>query len=244
LALNGTLKQGEYAFVLSVRTPPVTPSPNLFSVLVTDANGAVEDAAMDIPGRIIHYNVPIVVAPLSWTSADAGQASTITVGFTTSDDITHNRLDSMLITFPENFAHAIERESSVVSTNSQLPLGTGNVGGWIDIRMVDRLLVHIDPTQIIPKGTYEFQFPVTVPEQMPVYNVWLVTFCQVDHNRECVQAHGPNALLTFPLAGFVHGELHSNMKGVLQGHALRSARSSFQCTLAVVLSILAASWWT
>merc|ERR1712203_472325 len=117
---------------------------------------------MDIEGNKIHYNIPVAATPLHWTSSEAGQASMITIGFNASGAISHNRLDSMLITFPENFAHAIEKQSSVESVNSKLPLGQGD-NGWVDIRMVDRLLVHLDPTREIAAGIYEFRFPVTVP---------------------------------------------------------------------------------
>merc|ERR1719247_853881 len=104
-----------------------------------DERGKVQDSAMNLPGQEIRNDLTIVASPLKWTSSEAGQASTVTVGFTVNEAIKTGLLGAILITFPENFGHAIEKASSVVSNRDQLPLKEGNNDGdWLDFRMVDR----------------------------------------------------------------------------------------------------------
>lgn len=75
-------------------------------------------------------------------------------------------------------------------------------GSWVDISLVDRLSIRLDATQELPAGDYAFEFPVTVPEYIPAYNVWMVTFCGYSAAGVCQQHFSPLALVTFPLAGF------------------------------------------
>jgi len=88
----------------------------------------------------------------------------------------------------------------VVSTNSELPLFEADVDeSWVDISMVDRLSIKLDSGKEVPVGDYSFEFPVTVPEYMPAYNVWLLTLCGLG---TCQQHFSAQALATFPMAGF------------------------------------------
>jgi len=222
LTLNDTLTPGEYAFAIMVRTPSATPDPNMFSLLLMDERGRVQDSAMNLPGQTIRTDLSAAGLPLKWTSAEAGQASSITVGFTVNQEIPTGLLGAVLITFPENFGHAIEKASSVVSTGDLLPLKQGaSDGDWLDFRMVDRLIVILDPAKRVEKGNYQLEFPVTVPEQLPAHNVWQVTLCSHSANGICLQAQGPQSLVTFPFAGFNLGEVLPGMQAA--GQAVRSA---------------------
>mmetsp|Transcript_66823 Transcript_66823/g.211492 ORF Transcript_66823/g.211492 Transcript_66823/m.211492 type:complete len:218 (+) Transcript_66823:3-656(+) len=180
---------------------------NLFSVVLVGRYQAIEDAAMDIPGQPLLTGYSIQATPLSWTASEAAQASSITMGFQVNNEIPLDRLGKVLLTFPDNFAHAIERECNVEVLDTSLPLLAQDSGqcSYIDIRNLDRLLIHLDPNKVIPPGSYQFRFPVTVPEQMPAYNVWLITFCG-SSSTSCLQPHGSEAMLTFSLAGFHLGE--------------------------------------
>jgi len=225
LTLNDTLTPGEYAFAITVRTPVATPTPNTFSLLLVDERGRVQDSAMNLPGQDIRTDLGVVGTPLKWTSSEAGQASTITIGFTVKETVSVGLLGAILITFPENFGHAIEKASSVVSKRDQLPLKKGDSDSdWLDFRMVDRLIIILDPAKRVEKGNYQLEFPVTVPEQMPAYNVWQVTLCQHSANGVCLQAQGPQSLLTFPFAGFYLGEVMPGMEAAADKD--RSAASS------------------
>jgi hypothetical protein len=235
LTLNDTLTPGEYAFAVTVRTPVANPSPNDFSLLLADERGKVQDSAMDIPGQTIQKDLLVVGAPLKWTSSEAGQATTITVGFTVEEAIPTGLLGAILITFPENFGHAIEKASSVVSDLDQLPLLSGDSdSAWLDFRMVDRLIVLLDPAKGVAKGSYQLAFPVTVPEQMPAYNVWQITLCKHSSNGVCLHAQGAESLVTFPYAGFSFGE---DLPGVLlaEAEARNSAHQCGQLTWMVML---------
>lgn len=239
LTLSDTLQGGEYAFAITVKTPSTTPALNKWSLLLKSPMGFVQDAAMDIPGKTIHPGFKMVSTPFRWTSSDAGQASTITMGFVVAERIPPNQFGDLLITLPENFAHAIEQECSVQSSNVALPLLATAAGAckWVDIQLADRMAFHLDANQELPPGTYELSFPVTVPEQMPAYNVWLLTFCQpASGSGTCLQAHSSNALVTFPSAGFSHSSTPAT--AALPDAAMRSRGSASLlafCTFAVFL---------
>merc|ERR1712064_6972 len=62
-------------------------------------------------------------------------------------------------------------------------------------------------SQAVVVGQYRLRFPVSVPEQIPVYNVWLLTFCESVEGASCTEPSGANSLLTFPIVGFNHGDV-------------------------------------
>lgn len=247
LTLSETLQGGEYAFALLIRTPSTTPAFNEWSLLLKSQKGFVQDAAMNIAGKTIQPDFKMVSTPLRWTSSDAGQASTITIGFIVAETIPPNQLGDLLITLPENFAHAIEQECSVESSNGALPLLASVQGTckWVDIQLADRVVIHLDRNKEVPPGTYELSFPVTVPEQMPAYNVWLLTFCQpASGSGTCLQAHSSNALVTFPWAGFSHGSMPAVAAGDLPAAAMRSRVSaSFWASFAFAVFLQYSCRW-
>lgn len=219
LTVNGTLLPGEHAFVLRARTPSETPSPNNFSLLLRNRDGRLQDAATRLPGLALRPELQLSGASLARTSAEAGQASTVTIAFVVTQAIAAGRLGSLLITFPQNFEHAVEKDTSVVSKNANLSTDKAS-GSWVDISLVDRLSIRLDATQELPAGDYAFEFPVTVPEYIPAYNVWMVTFCGYSAAGVCQQHFSPLALVTFPLAGF---DLQPLGAGALPGAAARMA---------------------
>eukprot|EP00416_Gambierdiscus_australes_P026186 CAMPEP_0171061042 /NCGR_PEP_ID=MMETSP0766_2-20121228/4177_1 /TAXON_ID=439317 /ORGANISM="Gambierdiscus australes, Strain CAWD 149" /LENGTH=259 /DNA_ID=CAMNT_0011516665 /DNA_START=13 /DNA_END=792 /DNA_ORIENTATION=- len=221
VSLNGTLQRGEYAFALEVTTPESTPSANLFSFVLMDKYGAVQDAAMDFPGLTVYQGYFIRATPLAWTSSEPGQVSSVTVGFFTSAEVPLDRLGAVLISFPDNFAHAVERPCNVrvPTTLPLLPQGHGDCS-WMDIRILDRLLIYLDPKTAVPVGEFEFTFPVTVPEQLPPYNVWALTFCKYSASISCLHAKDSDALMTFPLPGFDLGQYLPGT-GAVQSGAMR-----------------------
>jgi len=209
LTLNDTLTPGDYGFGLTVRTPNATPASNLLSLLLRDERGKVQDAVMNMPGKPISQDLLVDQRPFRWTSSQAGQASSITVGFTVNQQIALGVLGAVLITFPENFGHAIETEDDLKFNVGQLPLmpsGGNTSTSWLDFSLVDRLVIVLDPTQGVSPGDYEIEFLVTVPEQMPAFNVWQLTLCAYSTNGVCIQPEGSQSLVTFPFAGFYHGE--------------------------------------
>jgi hypothetical protein len=211
LALNDTLAPGSYAFSVIVETPRETPtrrlSGNQFSLLLLDKNQQVQDASMNMGGQAIRDDFVAQALDMSWTSAEAGQASSITLGFKVRSEIPRGVVADFLIMLPMNYAHAIEKKDAVRSLNSLLPLREVGARGWVDFRMMDRLVIHLDPNKAVPVGDYKFIFPVTVPEQMPVGNFWRISLCGYSDAGPCLSPESEQALVTFPLAGFKIGQL-------------------------------------
>jgi len=211
LALNDTLAPGSYAFSVLIETPRDTPgrrlSGNKFSLLLLDKNQQVQDASMNMAGEEIRSDFVAQAIDLSWTSAEAGQATSITLGFKVRSEIPRGIVADFLIMLPMNYAHAIEKKDAVRSLNSMLPLREVGTRGWVDFRMMDRLVIHLDPNKPVPVGEYKFIFPVTVPEQMPVGNFWRVSLCGYSDSGPCLSPESDQTLVTFPLAGFKIGQL-------------------------------------
>jgi len=225
LMLNDTLTAGEYGFGFSARTPSETPSPNVFSVLLIDERGKIQDSAMNLPGQTIQDQLSLLGTPLMWTSSEPGQASSITMGLRVTSVVPKGLLGTILITFPENFGHAIEKWTSVVSKQDTLPVQGGQTASsWLDYSMVDRIIIHLDPDKDLLVGEYQLEFPVTVPEQMPAFNVWLLTLCRYSTTGTCLQPQGSLSMVTFPFAGF---NLHQGLpQGTNTGAAAQAARGA------------------
>ncbi|CAE8634137.1 unnamed protein product [Polarella glacialis] len=191
---------------MGARTPSVTPAENQFSLTVYNADGAVSDAVLSIPGRAINAGLWLAPRPLLWTAADAGQASSVTIGFSVKEALTRGTLGSVLVKYPEGFFHTMGSSSQVKISSALLPVlrdsSRGGRGGWVDISLADRWVIQLDPDSAVPAGVYDFQFPVTVPEQMPAFNFWQLTVCRPSTGAQCLQPDSPQSLATFPHVGF------------------------------------------
>jgi len=245
LALNDTLAPGSYTFSVIIETPRNTParrlSGNKFSLLLLDKNQQVQDASMNMAGQEIRSDFVAQALDLSWTSSEAGQASSITLGFKVRSEIPRGVVADFLIMLPTNYAHAIEKKDSVRSLNSMLPLREVGTRGWVDFRMMDRLVIHLDPNKPVPVGEYKFILPVTVPEQMPVGNFWRISLCGYSDTGPCLTPESPQSLVTFPLAGFKIGQLAPGQSRSRSDKKASTAPLSFRHGLAGLGPFISAS---
>eukprot|EP00927_Polykrikos_kofoidii_P054149 TRINITY_DN48622_c0_g1_i1.p1 TRINITY_DN48622_c0_g1~~TRINITY_DN48622_c0_g1_i1.p1 ORF type:complete len:3075 (+),score=329.05 TRINITY_DN48622_c0_g1_i1:114-9338(+) len=215
LILNGTLSKGAYAFALTVLTPDVTPPENYFSIVIQDSMGRVRDASMTRPGQTIYPRVTVAALPLLWTSSDAGQASTITVGFEVIHAIPRRTIGGICIVLPQHFAHSVERSGSIVDSNKDLPVF--NKDKRVNFSMENELLLQLDPKKSIPEGNYSFQFPVVIPNRMPAFNVWQLLLClyrNTTGGESCAQPSSPDVLMKIPMAGFPIGAPPNDLANV------------------------------
>uniref|UniRef100_A0A7S1A1Q2 Uncharacterized protein n=1 Tax=Noctiluca scintillans TaxID=2966 RepID=A0A7S1A1Q2_NOCSC len=203
--LNTSLPAGKYAFALDLFTPGSTPIINEFAVILSDSSDIVQDGALGLVGQTIR-DLSLQAELLTWTLSDAGQVSTVGVTFTVSANIVPATFGQILITLPENWAHVVELTSDVESStyNNSLPLAPEP---WVDFSLEDKLIVTLNVSQAIVVGQYRLRFPVSVPEQIPAYNVWRLTFCESVEGASCMEPSGANSLLTFPIVGFNHGDV-------------------------------------
>jgi len=230
LQFNNTLVPGEYSFGLTVTPPIKTPLDNMFSLILYDRFGMVQDAAMNLAGRPIQKGLRIRAFPLKWTSSQVGQESAITIGFNILEELPDRaiypelQIGEILINFPVGFVHAVEREAFVEVVNKQLPLLNN---GWLDYTQMDRLRFFID-TDIrrggIKTGEYRFVFPAWVPPTMPAFNCWQISLCR-EGAGGCMTPGDPSVLLTFPIPGFNFGEVHPSVLGKDTADAWQSSPS-------------------
>jgi len=218
LQFNNTLVPGEYSFGITITPPVKTPIDNMFSLILNDRFGMVQDAAMNLAGRPIQKGLRIRAFPLKWTSSQIGQETAMSIGFNILEELPDRaihpelQIGEILINFPVGFVHAVEREAFVEVVNKQLPLLKD---GWLDYTQMDRLRFFID-TDIrrggIKTGEYRFVFPAWVPPVMPAFNVWQISLCR-EGAGGCMTPGDPSVLLTFPIPGFKIGELHPSVLG-------------------------------
>merc|ERR1719401_2979929 len=60
---------------------------------------------------------------------------------------------------------------------------------------------------MIGAGSYRLAFPVKLPEvvtSLPVLNLWRLTLCA---DRWCMSPQDPSVIASFPMAGFLPGEV-------------------------------------
>ncbi|CAD7940504.1 unnamed protein product [Amoebophrya sp. A25] len=223
LKLSATLPAARYAFSMRTMVPPTTPIENVFSLLLYDLEKEVKDAAMDMPGIQILSGIDIRFDALTWNRADANKKSQIMVSFTVFESTTSfgarslRDLGEVLINFPEGFFHTIVSFSEVkVFRNGDaggmpLVMDEEDVPRWLDYTQPDRLRINlmtgkdVSPSGLEGQGSYAFTFSVAVPAQIPPYNVWRVSLCE--GSGGCISAFDSSVKLSFPVPGFVHGQM-------------------------------------
>ncbi|CAE7456905.1 unnamed protein product [Symbiodinium natans] len=233
LQLSSGLQPGTYAFGVGAKVPRAPPKTNMFSLLVFGSSGLVQDATTAVEGPQLQSELHLGPRPLRWTAAEAGQASSVIVGFEVRQEVKRGLVGSVLITLAENFKHTLETPHGIEILNPSLALSRSHgANAWADIRMADHVLIHLDLAQALLPGDYDFRIPITVPEELAAFNVWQVTLCKPGGTAEPCTAESARALLTFPAAGF---SLTSQMPAPQTGCGARLSVQAFGCLLVLFM---------
>ena len=219
LQLAETLVPGSYAFSVRAQIPMSTPINNMFSLVLFDKFNMVQDAAMNIAGRVIRSGLNFEGIALYWSRADMGKLSAITVGFKVKDsfssygDDIKRQIGEILVNFPEGFYHGIDSLAHMDvsriddSTNQAITPGMHLSDKWLDFTQKDRIRISLrSPPGLESTGSYMFTFPAMVPLQIPPYNVWTLSLCLA--NGGCITSSDSSVIITFPNPGFNIGEVH------------------------------------
>lgn len=219
LELDTTFSSGEFAFSVVADLPPETPYPNLFNIIVQDRDANVVDAAYGIPGLPM---VPLYASSPTLESDRAIPGRTLTVGVGISFDRESSGVKALLITFPDNFLHAIENPTDVQNLNKQFPVASSQE--WADASRGDRLKIYVDESRdnvTIPPGVYKWTFPVLMPcctdLEMPRNNVWLLSICS---DPDCWDPDDSTIIITFPQAGFSQEAPRASIAGAQRSSPL------------------------
>jgi len=206
LRLTVDLTAGVYAFGIAADMPPETPQDNTFDIAIKDRNGNVVDAAYQVPGKPI-VDIGVTSPTLSWSRADAGQPSVITIGVTFVRDTIS--IKALLINFPERFIHDVQKPTDVQNLNRRFPVAAGQE--WADTTFTDRIKIFLDDSDditTIAADSYRFNFPVRVPccqpSDLPKKNIWFLSLCR---ERDCTSPEHRSVVVSFPMAGFGINEL-------------------------------------
>jgi hypothetical protein len=200
--LSTTLTRGEYSFAVAVDLPATKSIPNNFNIIIRDRDNRVVDAAYSLAGVDL-FPVPVLSPTISWSRAEPGQNSIITIGITFSSD--YNQVKALLITFPKKFIHAILRPTDVQNLNRRFPVAASQAH---DLTFKDKIKIYLDDSDdatVIARDTYSWSFPVLVPvDNVPNVNVWYFSLCS---ERTCETPKGRGTIVSFPMQGFALGEV-------------------------------------
>jgi hypothetical protein len=246
ILLNTTIVPDKYVFAFYVTPPVLTPEPNLFSIVLKDSAGNVQDAAIGVPGLPMMDKLQAREAPLRWTVSSPGWPTEMTMGFEvleTFPDLfvaADQQVGQILLSFPEGFVHQVSSETDLTILSGSMPLQSQN---WLDYTQKDYLLIKLNLSQTfwttLSRATYQFGIPVMIPYQLPAYNVWHVSLCKLTTQPDaCTRPTDPGVLVTFAIPGFPFGDGTSGNAG----GAPRAAPASMALVLwAVIAPVLLAA---
>ncbi|KAF4662280.1 protein arginine methyltransferase 10 [Perkinsus chesapeaki] len=219
IKLTETLFPGDYAFIIDVSMPEQQPLHTAFDMILLDLDGNVVDGATNVQGPsftdtsddgTLQEAASIVVQTIRRPDCLRWQLG-VEVRFEFLQQVIPDTsgviaVTSVLITLPPGFIHAVEHTSDVLNLQN-FPVDT-TLDKWVDFTKMDRLLIHVLPTENILKMEYWFRFPVYVPSQMPSDNIWFVSFC--GRSGGCSSIRDSGVLATLPIGGFDIGDVHPN----------------------------------
>jgi hypothetical protein len=221
ILLNTTIVPDKYVFAFYVTPPVLTPEPNLFSITLKDSSGAVQDAAIGVPGIAMMDKLQVQEAPLYWTVSSPGWPTEVTMGFEvleTFPDLfvaADQQVGQILLSLPEGFVHQVSSETDLTILSGSMPLQSQN---WLDYTQKDYLVIALNLNQTfwttLSRATYQFRIPVMIPYQLPAYNVWHVSLCKLTTQPDaCTHHTDPGVLVTFAIPGFPFGDGSSGNTG-------------------------------
>jgi len=242
LMLSTTLTSGEYSFAVAVDLPAQKSTPNNFNIIIRDRDNRVVDAAYALPGVDL-FLVPVTSPTLSWSRAEPGQNSVITIGITFTSD--YNQVKALLVTFPKKFSQAIRFPTDVHNLNRRFPVAASQSGGWAEW-FQDRIKIYLDDSDdatVIARDTYSWNFPVLVPvDNVPRVNVWYFSLCS---ERTCETPQGRGTIVSFPMQGFALGEISpATLKVSANGARPRSSGLGAAFGICALSALLALSLTT
>jgi len=213
ITLNSTMVPGEYAFGIMVTPPVTTPVRNLVSLLLKDRHGNVQDGSINMPGVLVREKLKIAALPLHWTSSRPGRSSIITIGFKCLEPLPDlvvapvQQVAEILVTLPTGFTHLVERVNDFTLVNEGMPLRAGD---WLDYMQKDRLRITLNLNRTswmtLTSGDYWFRFAVSVPNPLPVFNVWFLSLCSPNYPAGCSRISDQSVMINFAMPGFQSGQ--------------------------------------
>lgn len=201
-----------YTFEIGVTPPAETPAVNEFALTIKDSQGAVRDAARDIPGPQIQSLLRVAQQQLLWTSSRPSRESMVTLGFRVLEELPdvavslEQQVGEILIVMPSGFEHRVNTYKDFTLSSNDMPLlGEHSAGNWLDLLHRDRLRLILDLNRSswtrLPVGVYQFRFPIQVPGSLPEFNVWQMALCRPDFGG-CLAMSDSAVIVQFAQAGF------------------------------------------
>lgn len=221
LTLNETLKAGLHLVIVPGETPRQNPqeSLNTFDVFLQMPDDRNLDVSLKVPGEPVQQGLRASVLSFWWTQLlQYDTAFYVTVPIEILDDV-DIPLWGILIDFPKEPDFQLD-SSDIQASRS---FGESLYLSPFQAQAGDsQLLVRLDKTRRLRTGLTLIRFPITRPEQLPVFNFWRIAFCgdQMGENGEgCTLGEprterGPAVISVFANGGFDPLEPSSPLEAV------------------------------
>eukprot|EP00931_Biecheleriopsis_adriatica_P048306 TRINITY_DN27909_c0_g1_i1.p1 TRINITY_DN27909_c0_g1~~TRINITY_DN27909_c0_g1_i1.p1 ORF type:complete len:3513 (-),score=559.98 TRINITY_DN27909_c0_g1_i1:29-9340(-) len=201
VTLSGGTQEGDnilYAFLLNVITPEALTAIDYWKVRILDKDLVVVDSALSVVPPRFEKDLEMGNPSLAWLQPpQKGEVSVVSVEVSFLRRV--KSVQAVLISLPENYRHDIQHKNQLSNVNRQFPVAIDiEWRVYNNLRWV-KVLIEVSAggnPSIIPGGTYQWQFPVTVPVTQPFATEWYVTLCK-DYN--CVDLNSPNLVASFPI---------------------------------------------
>jgi hypothetical protein len=198
--VNGVIEGDNllYSFLLNVVNPAALTIVESWTLRILDRDFIVVDSHLNVYPPAFQKDLELGNPSLSWLSPpQMGEVSTVSVEVSFKRRV--KDMKAVLISLPENYRHDILHKNQLKNINKQFPVAIDLEWRiFPNLRWV-RILVGVSATgtaNIVPAGTYGWQFPVMVPLSTPFNTEWFVTLCM---DYACTSPKHPNILSSFPV---------------------------------------------
>lgn len=236
-----------YAFVVGIITPKREQAAvPLWNVRVLNDEHYTVDALIGWRGKDIVKDLFLEQPTLSWvTPPQHGETSVVTI------EVTFDRrtpvpdaskgteaVKALLITLPDRYKHDIRHRNQVKSLNSYFPVAIDSEWRQYDNLRWLRILANDgveEARDFLPPGTFQFQFPVRVPKELPARMEWYLTMCK---DFFCTELEGRNVMANFPMPNTQPVKVGKLYATAITGEAPRQRRIAAAVVVLTALHLL------
>jgi len=199
IEVNQTLVPSDYSFMVNVVLPVMTPPDHQFSMILTDIDGVVKDAAMNMKVPKMVFGFPVTAHPHPYHEQQPGcvrycqTRKLVTVVFNVLDLVKEDiKIKHIMLRFPDSVVHEVVVKEGAGRANALELVTQSFERTEIYPQLVSQFGWDVaEKDQRLQFGEYDLTLPITIPEFDPGYNVWTLHFCRFSGERRCISRADP-----------------------------------------------------
>jgi hypothetical protein len=199
IEVNQTLVPSDYSFMVSVVLPVMTPPDHHFSMVLTDLDNVVKDAAMGMNVPRMVFGFPVTAHPHPYHEQQPGcvrycqTRKLVTVVFSVDDLVKEDiKIKHIMLRFPDSVVHEVVMKEGAGRASGLEMVSQSFESTEIYPQLVSQFGWDVgEADQRLQLGEYDMSLPITIPEYDPGYNVWTLHFCRFSGERRCISRADP-----------------------------------------------------